>query len=259
MNKRKLLRIFTKTKNTIVKYSPEILTAVGIVGLVTAGVKAVADTPKAMDILEKESEKRDKMPLKPVEKVKACWKVYAPSVVLAVGGIFCIVCARRIDATRTAALATAYKLSEEALNEFKERTKEEVGEKKLNKIEDAICEEEIKQNPVKDIWETGDGASLYYDCYSHTYFRSDRTKIERALISFKNQIDNELYVDVNDWERALHLPPIDKDLASLGGWSERDKRGLEVIFSYHEADNGEPCGYVKLSKKPDVNYRNFYA
>lgn len=53
-----------------------------------------------------------------------------------------------MHAKRTAALATAYKLSETALTEYKEKVVETIGEKKEQLVRDKIDKDHIDKDPV---------------------------------------------------------------------------------------------------------------
>ena len=56
MQKPNLTKICRSVKTATVKHSPEILTGVGIAGMVTTTVMAVRATPKAIQLLDEESD-----------------------------------------------------------------------------------------------------------------------------------------------------------------------------------------------------------
>ena len=74
MNKTNVAKFFKNAKVAVTKHSPEILTGIGIAGMVTTTILAVKATPKALRLMElkKEAEQTDK--LTPVETVKTTWK-----------------------------------------------------------------------------------------------------------------------------------------------------------------------------------------
>ena len=141
-------------KISISKHSPEILTGIGIAGMITTTFLAVRATPKALELIE---EKKDELNNKQVEErldkngdlrdykeitklkfpdlFKATWKCYIPAAVTSVVSIACLVGASSVHIKRNAVLATAYQLSETALTEYKEKVIETIGEKK----EEVIC------------------------------------------------------------------------------------------------------------------------
>ena len=52
MNKESILKFFNTVKAGTIKHSPEILTGVGIAGMITTTVLAVKATPKALRLID---------------------------------------------------------------------------------------------------------------------------------------------------------------------------------------------------------------
>ena len=251
------------------KHSPAILTALGIVGLVSAGITAVKNTPKALENIKAAEENVDmEEPLTIIEKIKLCWKQYIFPVVIAVLSIVCIIFARRIDSGRTAAIITACKVSEEAAERFKEETREVVGDDKYNKIRDRMAKKDLQGNPLidSDVYLTGTGTTLYYESYSGRYFRANRDFVDRARNVFIAQLQDYDTLSVNNYIECFGLPPID-DLTTgrLLGWSLNDVKMKcgghmpELEFTYDEIDTGEVCGYIRLEIDPKVGYDDYHS
>ena len=130
-------------KVMVSKRSPEILTGLGIAGMITTTVLAVKATPKAMKLLEEA--KKDifdnldpedipenntdytDISLKPIEVVKVAWKPYISAAITGIASISCIIGASSVHAKRNAAIAAAYNLSQTALTEYKEKVVETIG------------------------------------------------------------------------------------------------------------------------------------
>ena len=75
MSKESMTKIIKGIRMTIGKRSPEILTGIGIAGMITTTVLAVKATPKALMLIEDaQYEKGDSLTVP--EKVKAAWKPY---------------------------------------------------------------------------------------------------------------------------------------------------------------------------------------
>jgi hypothetical protein len=148
MNKTKIATAMKSVQTMVTQHSPEILTGIGIAGMVTTTILAVKATPKALKLL-KEREEVQKEPLTPVETVKTCWKCYIPAAVTGTLSVACLIGASSVNARRNAALATAYKLSETALTEYREKVVETIGEKKEQAVRDAIAKDKVEKNPVK--------------------------------------------------------------------------------------------------------------
>ena len=102
----------------------------GIAGMITTTVLAVRSTPKALKLIEEKKKEEGVDKLTPAETVKTAWKCYIPAMVLGATSVGCLVGASRVSLRRNAALATAYKLSETALTEYREQVVETIGEKK---------------------------------------------------------------------------------------------------------------------------------
>lgn len=76
MQKPNLTKICRSVKTATVKHSPEILTGVGIAGMVTTTVMAVRATPKAIQLLDEEKRRQHANKLEPMDVVKTAWKCY---------------------------------------------------------------------------------------------------------------------------------------------------------------------------------------
>ena len=111
MNKPNLSNLVDASKLFITRRSPEILTGIGIAGMVTTTVLAVKATPKAL-VLIGQAENEMERDLKPIEAVKVAWKPYIPAIVTGTMSTMCLIGASSVNRRRNAALATAYKLSE---------------------------------------------------------------------------------------------------------------------------------------------------
>ena len=102
------------------EHRSEILTGVGIAGMLTTVGLAIKATPKAMELIEEKKEELDTDELTKGEIVKVAWKPYIPTVIVGTLSTVCLIGACAEGAKRTAALATACKLSEPALSEYKD-------------------------------------------------------------------------------------------------------------------------------------------
>lgn len=243
------------------KHSPEILVGIGIAGMVTSTVLAVKATPKALYLLEqaKEEKGEDTDKLKPVEVVKTTWKCYLPAAVVAGTSVACLIGGNKVNLRRNAALATAYKLSETALTEYREKVVETVGEKKERVIREEVGKERIKKQPVSqsgnEIIVTAKGTTLCLDPISGRYFQSDIDLIKRIVNELNMRMIHDMFgfISLNEFYDELGL-----DHISIGddlGWGLNDGKGLmEIDFSAQIAANGEPCIVLDYMVKPQYGY-----
>ena len=96
------------------KHSPEILTGIGIAGMIATTVSAVRATPKALQLIDAREIKENRR-LSNKEIIATTWKCYVPAAVTGVLSTACLVGASSANLRRNTALATAYSISETAL------------------------------------------------------------------------------------------------------------------------------------------------
>ena len=148
MSKEGLKRTIKSVGRVLTKYSPGILTGIGITGMIGATFMAVKATPKALYLIEAKKEESEVEELTPVETIKTCWKCYIPATLTTVVSAACLIGASTVSAKRNAALATAYSISEAALREYQEKVVEVVGEKKEKVVRDAVAKDQTERDPV---------------------------------------------------------------------------------------------------------------
>lgn len=122
MPKQSLASIAKGVRTAMKKHSPEILTGIGIAGMITTTVMAVKATPKALILLEEKKDELDTDRLEPKDIIKTAWPCYIPAAVVGSISVFCLIGASSTNLRRNAALATAYTLSESTLKEYQEKS-----------------------------------------------------------------------------------------------------------------------------------------
>ena len=182
MSKFNLTEFIDATKQVVSKHSPEILTGIGIGGMIVSTVLAVRSTPKAMRLIEEERERKNSEELTKIEILKTTWKCYIPTVVTTAASVACLVGASSVSLKRTAVLATAYTLSEKTLKEYKDAVIDTIGEKKEHSVREKVAEKRLENDPVSkhDVIVTGGGETLCYDSIGGRYFKSSIEKIRKA-------------------------------------------------------------------------------
>lgn len=167
--KEKLVRSFYKTEMKVKKHSPEILAAVGVVGVVTSAVVACKATLKVNDVIDDAKEDIDK--IKAVESdpeyadkytvedarkdlaIVYCQagiklvKIYAPAVALGTVSLTCLLASNHILKKRNAALSAAYMTVDKSFKEYRNRVAERFGEE---------VEKEIRYNIKAKTFKTVD-------------------------------------------------------------------------------------------------------
>lgn len=255
MKKTNLPNLFKKVQATVSEHSPEILTGIGIAGMITTTVLAVKVTPKALMLLE-DAQYEKGGTLTASEKAKVCWRCYAPAAISGTFSIACLIGANSVNARRNAALATAYKLSETALTEYRDKVVETIGEKKEKTIREKIDKDRVEKNPVNkhEVIITGKGTTLCLDTISGRYFESDIEKIRKAVNELNRRMTYDVYVSLNEFYDELDL-----DHTVLGddlGWNLDDGL-IDIDFSSQLTSDERPCIVVNYRIAPRYGYSKF--
>ena len=235
--------------NTISDKSPEILIGFGLAGMLTSTVLAVKATPKALDILAEQEDRE----LSKVDKVKLTWKCYAPAAIGYCASAACIIGANSVNTKRNAVLAGAYKISESALLEYRDKVKEVVGEEREKEIHAKIAEDRRCKEPENqgNVILTGKGDVLCYDMYSGRYFKSEMDEINAILNELNYKLMQDNLLALNDFYDALGLQPITTGYDH--GWNV-DEGLIKIYFTSTLADNGVPCLALHFDNLPRYGY-----
>ena len=251
--------VFQTVKTFTSNHSPEILTAIGIFGMIGTAIVAVKETPKAIQLLEEKKKEMGCEKLPPVEVVKTTWKCYIPAAVTCAASTACLVKGSSISLRRNAALVTAYNLSKTALDEYKEKVIETVGEKKEQAIVDQVAKAKLEKDPVQnhEVIITERGNTLCYDGMFGRYFRSDMDTIRGAIrdINYDIVAGSTMYASLNEFYNRIGLKGV--DIGDELGWTI-DDRGLDVTFSSQLAEDGTPCLVLHYNIAPKYGYNKLF-
>lgn len=240
----------------LAKNSSSILTGIGIAGMVTTVILAVKVTPKASEELKelkKKKAKEEDPKVTPVDVVKTTWKLYLPAAITGSLSIMCVVGASSINAKRNAALATAYTISETALNEYQKKVVETIGEKKEQEIHDKIAKDKVDRCDFseKNIIVTEKGNTLCVDAIGGRPFRSDIDKIKRAVVDLNFRMLSEQSISLNEFYEEIGLEPTVRgdDL----GWNLTNGK-IELKFSSALTKDDEPCIVIDYRVMPKYDF-----
>lgn len=257
MSKFNLQAFMKYTQKVLKKHSPEILTGIGITGMITTTVLAVKATPKALMLIEERKLDLNTEELKKTEVVKTVWTCYIPTLVTGTLSIACIIGASSVNLRRNAALATAYTIADTARKEYREKVIETIGEKKETLVRDAIAKDKIEANPVESqqIVITEKGETLCYEPLSGRYFKSDINKIKRAVNEINSRMLSDTYASLNDFYYELGLD--DTKIGNQLGWRIDKCRLIEISFSSQLTSSGDPCLVIDFIDAPMYDFDRY--
>ena len=262
MNKQTVTNLIRGVRESATKHSPEILTAIGIVGMITTTVLAVKATPKALDLIEEKKRQEHADKLTPVETVQTVWKPYVPAVATGVVATACLIGANSVHAKRNAALATAYKLSEVAFAEYKNKVIENIGEKKERAVREQIAQDRINNIAKVDatpLYVVDTNATEFYDPVGGARFVTTIEKIKAAINVTNARLLDDDFVSLNDFYEELGLPPTQMGFDL--GWNTNKGRRESLIQLHFSSrfDNGKAYGVLEYDVAPKYDYDKFYG
>lgn len=269
MNKENITKFFKGVRMNVSKRSPEILTGIGIAGMITTTVLAVKATPKALRLIEdKKMEVFNNLDpedipgnnvdytdisLKTIEVIKVAWKPYIPAVVTGVASVTCLIGASSVNVKRNAALATAYELSKTALSDYKEKVVETIGEKKEQSIRNSIAKDKVEKNPVNNnqVIMTSGGDTLFLDGISRRYFKSDIETIKAAVNEVNRRMVYDNYISLSEFYDEIGLDRT--DVSDELGWNLDDGL-LEIHYDTTMSSDGRPCIVLSYHIAPKYDF-----
>ncbi len=264
MKKPNMEALVKSAKTFVVKHSPEILTGMGIAGMITTTILAVKATPRALELV---NEKHDELypddedreiAIPPVEVVKSCWRCYVPAAITGITSTVCLVGAVSVSSRRTAALAAAYHLSESTLSEYKDKVIQTIGEKKEKTVREKVSEERVEQNPIakNEVIITEKGETLFMEPLSKRYFKSDIELIRRA----ENRLNKEILTDISGYVSLNEFyDEIGLDRTDLGddlGWNI--DHTIELDFDLIRTEDDKALWVIYYTNPPKYKYDNLF-
>lgn len=234
--------------------SPEILIGIGLTGMLTSTVLAVKATPKALDIIRDEEDYRDEE-LTKLDKVKLTWRCYVPSAIGYCASAACIIGANSVNAKRNVVLASAYKVSEAVMLEYRDKVIETIGEEKEKEIRESISKDRVERDFSENkVVVVGREGNLCYDSLSGRYFKSNIDKIERVVNELNYRLMNENILSLNEFYNELGLA--NTELGYEKGW-EVSNGLIDISFDSIITEDNQPCIVLEFNNPPRYGFEKF--
>lgn len=234
--------VFVKNVGQALKtHSPELLTGLGIAGVVTTAYLTAKSTVKAFRVIDKHEQSEgapndNKERIK--ERVQLTWRYYIPPAASGAATIGCIVGLQRVGSRRLAAVASAYAIAERGFSEYREKVVEQIGKGPEQKVRDSIAQDRVNARPPSgEVIYLGTGHVLCCELFTHRYFRSDMETLKKAQNDINNQINNQHYVALDEFYDIIGLPHTSN--SCVVGWDSA--KLMELKFSTVLAEDGQPC------------------
>lgn len=256
------------------EHASTLLTAGGVVGVVGTAVltgRASFQSAKALteqeDQWNKDAARYDVEndghgrldPLTKTDKVKTTWPYFVPPVVCGSLTIASIVMSNRVSAKEAAALAAAYGITQNQLEEYRAKVLEKLGVNKEQKIRDEIAQDGVNENPPKgQVLLLGEGLVLCKDSLSGRYFQSTVERIRKAENAVNAQLFHHQICSLNFFYEEVGLETT--DLGDGLGWNmvTADSKQLTINFTTTMTDAERPCIVLDFNILPKHNYEQLY-
>ena len=251
---------------------PSILSGAAIAGIVAAVWTTYKATPEINSALEsakwdktdkinedEETASAEDVTLTKWETFKAVAPyVWKPAACVAFSAV-CVVSANVLNVQRLTMLAGAYKLSEKKLQEYEEKAKELLGEKKATELHDEVVKSMAPDIPDDTgIVRTGNGNQLFYDMFRGQYFYSSVEAIRTAESTLNKALVSGDGVTLNEFYYELGLSNV--KFGDAFGWNTYHGScrclDIDLTFEAREVD-GEQKVVCIMDYTPELDDRNF--
>lgn len=238
--------------------APTILTALGVTGLVTTAVLTGKASFKAAEVIRNEQAKIDldlvthNIENKTALRVdwwygsKITWKLFVPAVGTAAVTIACIVCANHISTRRTAALASAYSIGQEAFREYRTKVIDTIGDKKEQEVQDKIAQDRVNESPPSTVYVLNEDENIFLDMYSGRYFKSNMQAVKKAQNDTNYEILSNDYASLSDFWDRLDLPKTSE--SDDIGWNTDMQ--LDLVIGTSMTPDEKPCFTINFLMIP---------
>jgi hypothetical protein len=114
--------------------------------------------------------------------------------------------ANHIGTRRTAAIAAAFKLSEQLAEEYKERVIKTLGAKKEETMRSDLAKERMERAGGSDLIIVAGAESVFFDELSGRFFKIEMEKVRKAVNEINYKINNYMHASLSDFYDMLGLP-----------------------------------------------------
>lgn len=238
--------------------APVILTGVGVAGTVATAYFTGRATFRAAEIIGRQQNAlelaavdsmADSAPLTKIDKVKLVWPHYILPASVGLITVTAIITAHKVSAARLAAMTMAAGVSERALQQYKDKVIEKLGDRQDQKIRDEIAQDRVNNSPPNhEIVFTGTGEVICFDSLTGRYFQSTMEDIKRAENRLNYEILHFNSASLSFFYDEIGLPPT--DYTDSVGWNNH----VEVQFSTTLTPKNQPCMVITFGRNPVPDY-----
>lgn len=240
--------ILKATERFVSNNTPGILTGLGVAGAVTTAVLTGKASYYSAFILAEANipfERGDSEELTAREKVELVWKEFVPPVIVGVATITAIIAANRVGSKRAAAIAAAFKISEQMADEYKAKVVETLGKKAEGELQNQLAADRMERTPGRDTIIITGSNCMFFDEFSGRYFESDMESVRKAINKINFQVNNSYFASLTDFYNELGIP--ETQVSDEFGWNSDEL--LDVTFEPVMGKDDRPAIAIRYNKK----------
>jgi len=249
--------VLTTVEKFVTDNSPGILTGLGVAGTVTTvvlvGRQAYLVGMDASTQYHEAVQEGELLPehlIEPRYVAKTYWKHFIPAAITGMGTITCIIAANHIGTRRTAAIAAAFKLSEQLTEEYRDRVVKTLGLQREEKMRSEIAKDKMAKTPGSETIIVVGSEVVFYDELSGRYFKNEMEKIRKAVNDINYKINNYFHASLTDFYLEIGLTGT--SFSDEIGWNTDEL--LEVAYSPTILTDGRPAISLSYNKTPIRGY-----
>lgn len=233
--------------------SPAILTGLSVAGVLTTAVlTGKASFRAALEISEENYQlnAQGKDFLTNREAAELVWKEFIPPAVVGALTLTAIISANRIGTRRAAALAAAFKISEDLAEQYRQKVIEHMGDKKEEMVRSDVARDRISRADGVETIILNDTEIVFYDSWSGRAFKSTRQRVEDAVNQMNYQINHNWAMSLTEFYGLLDLPKT--AVSDDFGWNT--DRLLTLYYTSTLLSDGRPACEIRYEVEPTQNF-----
>jgi len=248
--------ILQATEKFVTDNSPGILTGLGVAGAVTTAVLTGKASYSAALLVEDAVDQRVRLRsngepniqalLNRREKIELVWKEFIPAAVAGVTTVTAIIAANHIGSRRTAAIAAAFKLSEQLSEEYKDRVVKTLGLKNEEKMRSELAADKMARTPGSEVIIITGSEVVFFDEWSGRYFKNEMETIRKAVNEINFKINQYYSASLTDFYEMIGLPKT--QISDEFGWNSDEL--LDVEYGTTVLQDGRPAISLIYNKVP---------
>lgn len=251
----------------IKRNSATILSFMAVAGVVATAVTTARATPKAIAALENErNNKGGKLTV--VEKAKTAIPIYIPPIVTGTATIMCILGSNVLNQHSQASMVSAYALTNQAYQDYRQKVRDMYGEETDHKIIEAIAVDKAEHMHVTASYLCGDCDTsleensskpvLWYEEYSKRFFEASLEQVLTAEYHVNRNYILRGYNVLNELYDFLGLEPT--DFGNEMGWIPTDEGEYWIEFNHRKAqlEDGTVFYILEMPFEPRLDYDEYY-